>query len=262
MPALPLSDEQLAEAAKLKFLFQKWQKERRDAGLPSSQEAACEDLPFGQSALAQYLNGKIPLNVDAGIKLANLLGAQLADFSPTLADQAAKFAEAVVPHVEEAVMTAETVGGFLVTDDDAHAPVTIPIRMVALHLQAGITNFETAENFDSDEKLHMPRQWIEENDFDPKSLLAIKVKGESMTPTMYEGDVVVINLRDKARVNGKMFAINFRGQAIVKRLKYERREWFLASDNPEYRQEPCKSGECDVVGRIVFFQARNFRDRL
>lgn len=262
MPALPLSDEQLAEAATLKSLFQNWQKERKEAGLPSSQEAASESLGFGQSALAQYLNGKIPLNVEVGIKLANLMGVSLGAFSPTLADQAAKFAVAAVPHGADAYGVAETLGGYLVTDDDAHAPVTLPIKMVALHLQAGITDFATAECFDDVGMFHMPRQWVEENDFDPKSLLAIKVKGESMSPTMYEGDIVVINLRDKARVNGKMFAINFRGQAVVKRMKYERREWYLASDNPEFRQEPCRSGECDVVGRIVYFQAMNFRDRL
>lgn len=262
MPALPLSDEQLAEAATLKSFFQNWQKGRRDAGLPSSQEAACEYLGFGQSALAQYLNGKIPLNVDAGIKLANLLGIPLSDFSPTLASQAAKVAEAVVQQPEEVTSVAAKIGARRVTLEDDDAPVTIPIKLVRLHLQAGITDFETVENFEEDGKLHVPRQWVEENDFDPLSLLAIKVKGASMEPLMFEGDIAVINIQDRSRVNGRVFAINFRGQAIIKRLKYERREWYLASENPEFRQEPCRSGECEVVGRVVRFEPRNFRDRL
>jgi phage repressor protein C with HTH and peptisase S24 domain len=262
MPALPLSSEQLAEAAQLKYLFQTWQKERRGANLPSSQEAACESLGFGQSALAQYLNGRIPLNVEAGIKLANLLGVSLSDFSPTLAEQAAKFAEAIVPHTEDIVGVAEQIGARQVTDDDDHAPVTIAIKMVALHLQPGVTGFETVENFEDGGKLHVPRQWVEENDLDPQCLLAIKVKGESMIPLMYEGDIAVINVHDRNRVSGGVFAINFNGQAVVKRLKYERREWYLASENPEYRQEPCRNGECQVVGRVVRFEPRNFRDRL
>ncbi|MDC8756236.1 LexA family transcriptional regulator [Janthinobacterium fluminis] len=262
MPALPLSNEQLAEAAKLKLLFQNWQRERRDAKLPASQEAACESLGFGQSALAQYLNGKIPLNVEAGIKLANLLGVALADFSPTLAGQATKFAEAVIQHTEDMEKVAEQFGARRVTADDDHAPATIPIRMVSFHLQAGVTGFETVENFDDGGKLHVPRQWVEENDLDPQCLLAVKVKGESMVPLMYEGDIAIINVHDRQRVSGGVFAINFNGQAVVKRLKYERREWYLTSENPTYRQEPCRNGECQVVGRVVRFEPRNFRDRL
>ena len=122
MPALPLSGDQLAEAAQLKSLFQQWQQARRDARLPFSQEAACEHLGFGQSALAQYLNGKIPLNVEAGIKLANLLGVSLGDFSPSLASQAARFAEAAAPQ-DDAHAVAALLGGRRITMDEDYAPV-------------------------------------------------------------------------------------------------------------------------------------------
>lgn len=93
MPALPLSNQQLAEAAQLKSLFQNWQRVQRDSGRPSSQEAAAEQLGFGQSALAQYLNGRIPLNVESALKFAKLLNGHIADFSPSLAAQAGKLAE-------------------------------------------------------------------------------------------------------------------------------------------------------------------------
>ena len=53
MPALPLSDEQLADAARLKTLFQEWQRSRKENNLPHSQEAAAAALGFGQSALTQ-----------------------------------------------------------------------------------------------------------------------------------------------------------------------------------------------------------------
>lgn len=261
MPALPLSDEQLADAARLKTLFQEWQRSRKENNLPHSQEAAAAALGFGQSALTQYLNGKIPLNVTAGVKLANLLGVTLCDFSPALAEHAGKIADAVAPHTDD-INPASLPGARGVTDDDNHAPVTIPIKMVALHLQAGATGFETEESYEDGGKLHVPRQWIEENDLDPQRLLAIKIRGNSMVPMMYEGDIAVINVHDRNRVNGGVFAVNFKGQALVKRLKYERREWYLASENPEFKLEPCRHGECNIVGRVVRFEPRNFKDRL
>lgn len=92
MPALPLTKDQLDDAARLKDLFLRWQKRQREAGLPSSQEAASEQLGFNQSSMSQYLNGKIPLNIDAATGFAELLGCAVVDLSPAIADQAAKYA--------------------------------------------------------------------------------------------------------------------------------------------------------------------------
>lgn len=92
MPALPLTKDQLDDAARLKDRFLQWQKRQREAGLPSSQEAASEQLGFNQSSMSQYLNGKIPLNIDAVTRFAELLSCNAFDLSPAIADQAAKYA--------------------------------------------------------------------------------------------------------------------------------------------------------------------------
>lgn len=99
MPAKPLTPEELADAARLKSLFHAWQKTRKDKGEPASQEAVSEILDFGQSAISQYLNGGIPLNVDAAFRFAEMLGQPISAFSPTLADQAAKYAAAAYGQV-------------------------------------------------------------------------------------------------------------------------------------------------------------------
>lgn len=149
-----------------------------------------------------------------------------------------------------------------VTDDDDMAPVMVAIRMVPEHLRAGITGFEADSVFDDVGHLHVPRQWLEENDLTTQQLLAIKVKGESMVPMMYEGDVAVVNTKDTSRVSGGVFALNYKGESVVKRLRYERREWYLASENPDFQQEPCRTSDCKVIGRVVRFEPRNFKDRL
>lgn len=71
---------------RLKARFQAWQGERTQSGQPATQEAIAERLGFGQSATSQYLNGSIPLNPRAATKFAQLLGCDVRDFSPTVAD--------------------------------------------------------------------------------------------------------------------------------------------------------------------------------
>lgn len=258
MPALPLSDAQLAEAAKLKSLFKEWQRARKEAGLPFSQEAVSESLGFGQSAFSQYLNGGIPLNVGAAVKFANLLGVTLGDFSPSLVDQAETFAEAIGAHLDEPISLA----GMPVTDDLDYALEHAAIDLVEVHLQAGIDGFETVPLSEDGGKHYIPRHWMEKNGFTPSMLRATKCKGKSMEPMMYEGDIIVINVTDTTRKDGRVFAVNYNGQAVIKRLKYERREWYLTSENPEFRPEPCRGADCKVIGRVVRFDPKNFDDRL
>lgn len=84
MPAKPLTHEQLADASLLKSIFKAWQQHRRADGLPWSQDWASDQLGFGQSAMNQYLNGKIPLNPEAAVKFANLIGCTVNSFSDSI----------------------------------------------------------------------------------------------------------------------------------------------------------------------------------
>lgn len=90
MPAQPLTPEQLEDAGRLKSLFRSWQASRAAQNLDRSQEFAADQLGFGQSALSQYLNGKIPLNAEAAWKFSALLGQPVEEFSPVIARDIAR----------------------------------------------------------------------------------------------------------------------------------------------------------------------------
>ncbi|WP_019652238.1 LexA family transcriptional regulator [Variovorax atrisoli] len=74
----------------MKELFAQWQADRKQAKLPASQDWCAGEMGFGQSAINQYLNGKIPLNPEAASKFAALLGVDVSVFSPSLADEIRK----------------------------------------------------------------------------------------------------------------------------------------------------------------------------
>lgn len=84
MPAKELRPEQKADANRLKAAFASWQINMRAKNVPCTQEVAADALGFGQSALNQYLGGKIPLNMPALRKFSSLLGVSPASISPAL----------------------------------------------------------------------------------------------------------------------------------------------------------------------------------
>ena len=135
-------------------------------------------------------------------------------------------------------------------DDDGF----VQIPMVKLRLSAGITGYQTEPERRDGGTLGMRRTWIERNQFNPSHLIAIYVKGESMEPSLYAGDIVVINTLDTKPVDGAVYAFNYEGEAVVKRLTREAGQWWLTSDNVDgrkYHRKLCQGGECIVIGRVV-----------
>ncbi|MBE8595280.1 LexA family protein [Xenorhabdus sp. BG5] len=80
-----LTAEQLADAARLKALFESKKKQ-----LGISQETLAEEIGKTQSAISHYLNGINALNLEMAIYFAQKLEVKIADFSPSLDKQARK----------------------------------------------------------------------------------------------------------------------------------------------------------------------------
>jgi transcriptional regulator with XRE-family HTH domain len=58
----------------------------------------------GQGTVSQYLNGKIPLNVDASAKLARHLKCSIDDFSPTMAQELRSLGDGLAPDEQNIIM--------------------------------------------------------------------------------------------------------------------------------------------------------------
>ncbi|MDE9447188.1 helix-turn-helix domain-containing protein [Xenorhabdus bovienii] len=88
MKKIPLSDEQISDANRLKKIY-----EAKKKTLGLSQEVLAERLGMGQSAVAQLLNAKNAINVSHAAKFAEILDITVDDFSPSLAAEIAEMAK-------------------------------------------------------------------------------------------------------------------------------------------------------------------------
>lgn len=85
MPTRETTPEQQEDAKRLKAIYQQWVKDSPKDKPKRTQYDVAEALGKGQSTVAQTLNGKLALTVERAIRLANLFGCAVADFSPDLA---------------------------------------------------------------------------------------------------------------------------------------------------------------------------------
>lgn len=135
------------------------------------------------------------------------------------------------------------------------------IPMIQLKLQAGVTGFRPEPDPLDGATKGLSKRWVDGKNYDPKRLIAIRVKGESMEPTLYENDVVVINLDQTTPVDNGVFAVNYDGEAVIKRMSRDMGQWWLMSDNADQRRfyrRACKGNECIIIGRIVRREGDHF----
>lgn len=132
------------------------------------------------------------------------------------------------------------------------------IKRVNLKLSAGIVGFGIDYDVEDKTPIVMQREWFKSRGFKPEKLLATKVKGDSMQPGLYEGDTVVINTDDHIPIDGQVYAINYEGEMLIKRMIRDTGVWWLSSDNQDQRKHPrkeCNSDLCIIIGKVVHKQS-------
>ncbi len=69
-----------------------------------------------------------------------------------------------------------------------------------------------------------------------EEVCAIKARGDSMLPTLMDGDVLVVDTRHQDGVLDGVYAISLDNQLLVKRLRYDlaTQGYHIISDNPEH----------------------------
>jgi phage repressor protein C with HTH and peptisase S24 domain len=140
-------------------------------------------------------------------------------------------------------------------------PGLVEIQKVKLRLSAGIMGFQVEPEQHDGSTLSVPLLWIQRRGYAPEKLVAIRVRGESMEPTLYEDDLVIVNTGDTKPVDGQVYAVNYEGEPVIKRLTRDAGRWWLTSDNSDQRKfhrKSCEGNECIIVGRVVKRESERF----
>ncbi|MGL4754285.1 MAG: LexA family transcriptional regulator [Aeromonadaceae bacterium] len=137
--------------------------------------------------------------------------------------------------------------GFHVTDEFT----TIP----AYHVEASAGHGSQITDEPLAEPMAFRTDWLRREGFDPAKMAVIRAKGDSMEPTINDGDVILVRLKNGEAPRDGLYVLRLDGGLFVKRLQFDLGGVRIISDNPLYKSRDLSKAELaelDLVGRVVW----------
>lgn len=126
-----------------------------------------------------------------------------------------------------------------------------------VRVSAGL-GLENEEQYDS-AYIMVESSWFQRTGNKSKHCAMFTVKGESMEPTLKDGEEIIVDRSKRELTEGKIFVLNHNGSMLVKKVQFTYGGVELISDNPSYRPLKLDTEEANslvVIGQVV----RGYRD--
>jgi phage repressor protein C with HTH and peptisase S24 domain len=129
------------------------------------------------------------------------------------------------------------------------------ISQYSIEASAGQGALVEAENID--QHLAFKESWLRKSGINPANLIAIYARGDSMEPTIFSGDSLVIDkTKDTVTSDGGVYVINYDGELFVKRVQKQLDGLVaITSDNKNYRDMTIPTQDLSklkIIGRVVW----------
>ncbi|WP_412507298.1 XRE family transcriptional regulator [Roseovarius sp. SYSU LYC5161] len=105
---------------------------------------------------------------------------------------------------------------------------------------------------------HFRRAWIHDRlKAAPSMLRVMGVQGDSMTPTLNEGDVVLVDMNRRSPIPSGVFVLHDGMGLVAKRLEHvpmsDPPRVRIISDNHQYSPYECTAEEVNIIGRVRWY---------
>ena len=125
----------------------------------------------------------------------------------------------------------------------------VPIYNVSISAGAGA--FPNKEHVIGN--LAFTRHWLRSRGLQVNHLAATNAKGDSMEPSINDGDMLLIDTLQRDLGQDDIYVIRRDDALMVKRLQLGFDENVLViSDNPRYKEQSISTADLDIIGRVVW----------
>jgi phage repressor protein C with HTH and peptisase S24 domain len=255
----PLTQDQLDDAERLKKAYLRKVAESKDKGerptLNQSEVGAKCGWNSPQSTVSQYLNGKVALNLDALIKLSEVLDIEPWKISPTLAGGIKRVTSTASPTDSASVAsTPFPVGGDAEATEDRYAHIPQYSARAAAGFGYENPHVETLAT------LAFKLDWLRTKGVKAESLFVMYADGDSMWPTIDDHDVLLVDTSRAEPADGYVFVLtsNDKGSIVKRLVQSPLGSWIIRSDNedkdayPDLLLSRSEVNEHRVIGRVIW----------
>jgi len=97
------------------------------------------------------------------------------------------------------------------------------------------------------------RHWLGSHGLDSRALAAMQIRGDSMSPTISDNDIVLVDIQATDIQDDKIYVIQDAGNLLVRRLQLEPGgKVRTLCDNPSHREFEIDREHLEIVGRLVW----------
>lgn len=134
-------------------------------------------------------------------------------------------------------------------------PVLAEVRRLDVEASAGAGAIVGDEGADG--TMQLDPRLLETLRLDPRHAAMLRARGDSMEPSIRDGDQMIVDERDRAvGATPAIFVLRLDDDLLVKRVARAGRGFRVTSDNPSY--PPRDADAVEIVGRVVWL-ARTLR---
>jgi len=250
MPAKPLTLEQKQDAKRLRAVY-----DERKNRLGLSQEKLADEFGFSvQSAVSQYLTGKIPLNIEISVKFAERLRCRVSDFSPSMQREIDCLSEYASGNASPC---GKPVGASVKPDKNIARFEFLDVRTSC---EPGVINDDYPVAVRSIEMpVEAARELIGRAD---EMVKIVRASNDSMKPTIQPKDVLFVDTSVTDFKGEGVYLICHNNELLCKRLQVVGKVLTVISDNNFYKTWPWEERPKDtrIVGRVLRALPMDFKD--
>lgn len=200
-----------------------------------NQRSFAEKLPTDPTQFSRWLNNKVVPELESLVLIHNLSGCGL-DW--LLTGKGPMRRDSSLTPVEDG-------------DTVSSEFVSIPCVRGEVSAGAGRIPDETIEM-----RIAFRRDWIQRKG-DPRNMSIIRVKGDSMEPTLQSGDLVLIDHNhNHLDPSGGIYAIAVNDHIMLKRIQFfprQNRVKIISDNAARYEAEEHPADEVNINGKVIWF---------
>jgi phage repressor protein C with HTH and peptisase S24 domain len=251
----PLTPEESAESVRLKAIYEARKSAAKASGASLTQADVAEACGWsGQSAFSQYATGKVPLNVEALLKLAKVLEFSPEQVSPRLLSMVSLNSapsDAALGRSMDLVPMSIWDENTPLDDDEVEVPYFAEVQLAA---GSGMTHVVEVPG----RKLRFSKATLREAGVSINDAMCARVHGRSMERMILDGAAVGVDRGQTDIIDGEIYAFDHDGMLRTKYLyKLPGGSVRARSENAEeYPDEiftPEQMAEIRILGRVFWW---------